>query len=69
MGAHPSAFLAETFIQYLVHIKIITILNKQQIIDYYRYINIILIIYNTHTTNMEKTFMEFNSININKIHY
>jgi hypothetical protein len=50
MGAPTSAILAETFIQYLEHTAIINILNKYHIIDYYRYVDDILIIYNTQTT-------------------
>jgi hypothetical protein len=57
-----SAILAETFIQHLEHIKIIKILNKHQIVDYYRYTDNILITYNTNTTNVENTLNEFNSI-------
>jgi hypothetical protein len=36
MEAPTSAVLAETFIQYLEHTKLIKILNKRQIIDYHR---------------------------------
>jgi hypothetical protein len=53
MGAPTSAVLAETFIQYLEHTEIIKILDKYQIIDYYRYVNTVLIIYNTNTRNIE----------------
>jgi hypothetical protein len=38
-----SAALAETFIHHLEHTKIVKILNKHQIIDYYRYMDDILI--------------------------
>jgi hypothetical protein len=46
VGAPMSAILAETFIQYLEHTIIYQILNRNQIIDYYRYVDDILIIYN-----------------------
>jgi hypothetical protein len=62
MGAPASAMLAETFIQYLEHTIISKILNKHKIIDYYRYVNEILIIYNTHYINIENTLEEFNTI-------
>jgi hypothetical protein len=52
MGETTSAVIAETFIQYLEHTKIIKILNKHQIIYYHRYVDI-LIIYNMHTTNRD----------------
>jgi hypothetical protein len=50
MGAPMSVILAETFIQYLEHIILSKILNKHQIIDYYTYVDNILIIYNAHYT-------------------
>jgi hypothetical protein len=49
------AVLAETFIQHLEHAKIVKILNKYQLIHYYRYMDDILIIYNTNSTNIENT--------------
>jgi hypothetical protein len=62
MGAPTSAVLAETFILYLEYTKITKILNKHQIIYYYRYVDDILILYNTHTANIENTLTEFNII-------
>jgi hypothetical protein len=40
------------------------ILKKFQIIDYHRYVDDILIIYNTHTTNISDTLEEFNKIHL-----
>jgi hypothetical protein len=62
MGALTSAILAEIFIQYLEHIMIYKTLQKHQIIDYYRYVDDILIIYNAQLTNIDKTIDEFNKI-------
>jgi hypothetical protein len=62
MGAPTSAILAETFIQHLEHTIIHKILKKHQIIDYYRYVDDILIIYNEHHTNIDNTLDEFNRI-------
>jgi hypothetical protein len=53
MGAPTSAILGETFIQRLEHTIIYKILNRHQIIDYHRYVDYILIIYNEHYTNIE----------------
>jgi hypothetical protein len=50
MGAPTSAILAETFIEHLEHSKLIKILNKHQIIDYHRYVDDILILYNKNNT-------------------
>jgi hypothetical protein len=80
MGAPTSAILAETFVQYLEHTVIYQILKKHQIIDYYRYVHDILIIYNKQYTNIRNTHDEFNNIHhkikftmeqksLNKINY
>jgi hypothetical protein len=62
MVAPMSAILAETFIQYLEHTVISKILNKHQILDYYKYVENILIIYNIRNTNIENTLKEYNTI-------
>jgi hypothetical protein len=53
MGAPTLAILAEAFIKYLEHTKIIKILDKYQILDYYRYVDDILIMYNKNITDIE----------------
>jgi hypothetical protein len=57
MGAPTSAMLAETFIEHMEHKYIYPILNTQQIIAYYRYVDI-LIIYNKKKTNIEETLKD-----------
>jgi hypothetical protein len=53
MGVPTSAIFSEIFIQYLEHTIIHKILIKHQIIDYYRYVDNILIIYNSERTNIQ----------------
>jgi hypothetical protein len=53
MGAPTSAILAEIFVQYLQHIRIINILTKHHMICYYWYVNDILLIYNTQHTEIK----------------
>jgi hypothetical protein len=65
MGAPTSAIIAEIFIQQLEHTMIIEILRKHYIIDYYRYVDGILIIYNTHATHIDNTLADFNTIHPN----
>jgi hypothetical protein len=65
MGAPTSAILAEISIQHLEHNDIIDILQKHHIIDYYRYVDDIQIVYNENNTNMEDILKEFNSIHSN----
>jgi hypothetical protein len=62
MGAPTSAILAEVFLQYLEHTQIVDILKKHQIIDYYRYVDDILIIYKPQKTNISNTLNEFNAM-------
>jgi hypothetical protein len=52
MRAPTSEILAEIFIQHLEHTKIAVTLRKHHIIDYYTYVNHILIVYNTRITNI-----------------
>jgi hypothetical protein len=49
MGTHTSTILAEVLIKHLKHTVIVCILKKFQATDYNRYVNNILILYNTHT--------------------
>jgi hypothetical protein len=62
IGAPASAILAEIFIQHLEHTKIIDTLKKHYIIDYYRYVDDILIGYNTQLTDIQDTLAEFNTL-------
>jgi tRNA/tmRNA/rRNA uracil-C5-methylase (TrmA/RlmC/RlmD family) len=65
MGAPTSAILAETFIQFLEHTVIYKILEKHQIIAYYRHVDEILLIYNSEHTNIHNTLQEFNTVHPN----
>jgi hypothetical protein len=65
MGAPTSAILAEIFIQYLEHIDILKLLQKHHILDYYRYVDDILIIYYENYTNIDNTLADFNAIHFN----
>jgi hypothetical protein len=65
MGAPTSAILAEIFLQYFEHKHVINILKKHHIIDYNRYVDDILIIYNENCTNLDNTLQEFNLLHPN----
>jgi hypothetical protein len=62
MGAPTSAIFAEIYLQYIEHTIIYKILQKHNIIGYHKYVDDILIIYNTETTNIQNTLDEFNQI-------
>jgi hypothetical protein len=64
MGIPTSAILAEVFIQHLEHIKIIIILKKEHMANYFQHVNDILIVYNTHTTITDDTLTDLNTIPI-----
>jgi hypothetical protein len=57
-----SAILAETFMQHLENTIIVDILKKFQIMDYHRYVDNILIVYNTRTTNINNALDEFSKV-------
>jgi hypothetical protein len=65
MGAPTSGILSEIFLQYIEHNNIINILNKNHIQYYSRYVDDILIIYNTKKTDIHQVLKEFNNINQN----
>jgi hypothetical protein len=63
MGAPTSEILAVVYIQFLEHTEIANILKKHKIIDYHRYVDDILINYNTQRMNIHDTLNEFNAMN------
>jgi hypothetical protein len=65
MGAPTSALFAEIFMQFIEHNHIINTLTKHNVLDYHRYVDDILIIYNEDHTDIEDTLKEFNSIHPN----
>jgi hypothetical protein len=62
MGAPSSVLLSEIYLQYIEHNQILDLLIKQKIIPYHRYVDDILIVYNTQCTNINNTTDEFNTI-------
>jgi hypothetical protein len=62
VGAPTLVILAEVYMQHLEHTSIADILNKHQIMDYYRYVDDILIVYNKQKTNIINMLEDFNAI-------
>jgi hypothetical protein len=58
MGAPSSALLAEIYLQFLEH----NLLLKHKILSYHRYVDDILIIYNSLSTNINETLSDFNDL-------
>jgi hypothetical protein len=67
MGSPTSAILAEILvcIQHMEHNQIYPIRIKPIIIEYYRYVDDIPIIYDQKKTNIAKTLIEINKKQIN----
>jgi hypothetical protein len=59
MGAHTSAMLSEVSIENLEHTSIADILNKYQIVDYYIYVDDILVVYDKQKTNIINMLEQF----------
>lgn len=65
MGSPTSATFSEIFLQFIEHTQIYKILLKHQIINYFRYVDDILIIFNNRKTNIPNMLHEFNLIHPN----
>jgi hypothetical protein len=63
MGAPTSAILSEIYLQYIEHSHIHHTLQKHNITSYHRYVDDILITYDSTKTNINSTLEEFNNIN------
>ena len=60
MGAPTSPTLSQVYLQYMENIHLYKILNKNNIIGYFRYVDDILIIYNQDLTDIDQVLDEFN---------
>jgi len=67
MGSPPSGTIAEVFLQHLEHIYIGPLIETKRILFYtsYRYIDDILIIYDTETTNHDYLTQYTNTMHTN----
>jgi hypothetical protein len=63
MEAPTSSVLSEIHLQYLEHTAIFDILLQHQITGYYRYVDDILLIYDTRHTDKHEVLDQFNKIN------
>jgi hypothetical protein len=65
LEAPTSAILAETFMQHQEHNYISNILQKHHVIDYYRYVDDMFIIYDEDLMKIDNMLKEFNSTHPN----
>jgi hypothetical protein len=62
MGAPTSSILSEIYLQYIEHTKIFEILIHHNILGYFRYVDDILIEFNSKSTDIHEVFNSFNSL-------
>lgn len=65
MGAPSSSIISEIFLQYLEQTKLPPIANKLKLINYFRYVDDILVIFDTLHTDINTILDDFNSIHHN----
>jgi hypothetical protein len=65
MGAPSSGLIAEIFLQHTEHTQLTHLSHKHKIIDYCRYVDDILIIYDTSHTNIHNILQDFNCLHPN----
>jgi len=62
MGAPTSGILAEFFLQHLEHIHITLLSDKHKIVGYFRYVDDILILYDTDHSDVHNILDDFSTI-------
>jgi hypothetical protein len=62
MGAPSSGLIAEIFPQHIEHSHLVHLTHKHSIINYFRYVDDILIILDSNHTNIEMILNDFNSL-------
>ena len=62
MGAATSGLLAEFFLQHLEQLHTPYLSDKHKIIKYFRYVDDILVIYDTNHTDAQNILTDFNTI-------
>jgi hypothetical protein len=67
MGAPTSGLIAEFFLQHLEKTHIPKLSKKHKLAGYYRYVDDILIIYNTSQSNITDILQDFNNIHPNML--
>jgi hypothetical protein len=60
MGAPSSSILSELYLQYTKHTKIYDILTKHNILGYFRYVDDVLLVYDTTVTDILEVLNDFN---------
>jgi hypothetical protein len=65
MGAPSSSILSEIFLQHIEHSHLPRLTKKHRLVNYFRYVDDILVIYDSSTTDIMSILNDFNSIHPN----
>jgi len=65
MGTPTSGLISEFLLQNLEHLHLAHISNKHKIINYLRYVDDILLIFDSNHTNIQNILDDFNTIHPN----
>jgi hypothetical protein len=68
MGAPSSGLISEIFLQYIEYLHLAHLTHKHHIIDYYRYVDDILLIFDSNDTNIRDILQDFNTLHP-KLHF
>ena len=63
MGAPTSGLISEFILQNIEHLRLARLSNKHKIINYLRYVDDILLIFDSNHTNIPNLLDDFNKIN------
>ena len=64
MGAPSSGLISEIFLQQMEHVHLARLSTKHKIIDYFRYVDDILLIFDSNHTDIQTILNDFNAIHL-----
>jgi hypothetical protein len=67
MGAPLSSVLSEVFIQHMEHTHIPHLATKHKLINYFRFVDDILLIFDSNVTDIHSILSDFNTLHPNLI--
>jgi hypothetical protein len=65
ISATSSNMIAEIFLQHTENLHIANLTNKHSIVNYFRYVDVILITFDSNQTNIQALLKDFNAIHHN----
>jgi ABC-type lipoprotein export system ATPase subunit len=65
MRAPSSSILPEIYLQHIEHTHLPFLTQKHKLVNYFRYVDDILLIYDSHHTNIQAILDDFNSLHPN----